>query len=384
MKKIKVAHIITKLELGGAQENTLFTVKNLDRNRFVPILITGNEGTLLEEAFKLDEVKIHLVPQLLREISPIKDLAAIYTIYKILKETRPEIVHTHSSKAGIIGRWAAYLAGVPIIIHSIHGFGFHESQGKVTRRLFIILERLTSMITDRFIVVSRENIKKGERFKIFRKERVRLIRSGIDMPRFRDPVVDRNAIKKGLGLDPDLPLVGMVACLKPQKAPLDFIMMASQVRQRFPSVNFIIVGDGELRDEVTEMISRLDLNAQMVLAGWRRDIPEIMKSLDIFVLTSRWEGLPRVILEARAAGLPIVATRVDGSQEVIIDTVNGYLVEPGDVKGMAERVIRLLSDPVMARMMGRAGQDLPKEFDINLMLYEQEDFYEELLATKEV
>lgn len=380
MEKIKVAHIITKLELGGAQQNTLFTVKNLDRDRFIPILVTGNDGILLEEALSLDDVKAYLVPQLVREISPIKDLAALYKIFKILKSTTPTIVHTHSSKAGIIGRWAAYLAGVPIIIHSIHGFGFHESQGKVTRRLFIILERLTSLITDRFIAVARENIEKGEGFRIFERGKVSLIRSGIDISRFRDVRVDRGAIKVGLGLNPDLPLVGMVACLKPQKAPVDFIMMADYVHRIFPLVNFIIIGDGELREEIQETITRLNLNDRVVLAGWRRNIPEIMKSLDIFVLTSRWEGLPKVLLEARAAGLPIVATRVDGAPEVIIDGVNGYLFEPADVKGMAERVTRLLEDPIMARTMGKSGQDLPKEFDINIMVKEQEDLYKELLA----
>ena len=380
MEKVKVAHIITKLELGGAQQNTLFTLKNLDRGRFTPILITGSNGLLLEDALELVDVKTFLIPHLIRPISPLKDLAALYKIFKILRSTSPLVVHTHSSKAGIIGRWAAYLAGVPIIIHSIHGFGFHESQGKFKQRFLIMLERFTSLITDRFIAVAKENIKKGELSGIFRKNRVRLIRSGIDISRFMHVNVDKAAKKKELGLDPDLPLVGMFACLKPQKAPLDFIRMADHICKRFPLVNFIIVGDGELRGEAIEMISRLCLNDRIVLAGWRRDVPEIMGSLDIFVLTSRWEGLPRVILEARVSGLPIVATRVDGTQEVIIDGVNGYLVEPADVRGMAERVIKLLSDPVMARMMGKAGQDLPKEFVINRMVMEQEDLYNEMVA----
>lgn len=382
MEKIRVAHIITKLELGGAQQNTLFTIKNLDRDRFMPILITGDDGMLLEEALKLDDVKVYLVPKLVREVSPVKDLLALFRISNVLRSTRTQIVHTHSSKAGILGRWAAYLAGIPIVIHSIHGFGFHESQGEITKRLFIAVERLTSFITDRFIAVAKEDIKKGELFRIFKKEKARLIRSGIDISRFMHVKVDRAAKKRELGLDPDLPLVGMFACLKPQKAPVDFVRMADHVYRRFPSVNFIIVGDGELRGEVIEMISRLGLNDRVILAGWRMDIPEIMKTLDIFVLTSKWEGLPRVLLEARAAGIPIVATGVDGTQEVIIDGVNGYLLEPGDVKGMAEKVIRFLSDPAMARMMGKAGQDLPKEFDINLMVKEQEDLYEDLLVKK--
>lgn len=376
--KIKVVHIITKLELGGAQQNTLFTVNSLDRDRFIPILVTGSDGMLLEDALNIKDVKVYLIPQFVRDISPINDLVALCRIFKILKSIKPAIVHTHSSKAGIIGRWAAYLAGVPIIVHSVHGFGFHESQRNIIKRLFISTERLTSCITDKFIAVSRENIKKGEIFRIFNRERVRLIRSGIDISRFKDINVNKAVKKRGLFLNPDLPLVGMVACLKPQKAPIDFIVMADLVYRKFPLVNFIIVGDGELRGEVMEMISRLGMDDRVVLAGWRRDIPEIMKSLDIFVLTSKWEGLPRVLLEARAAGLPIVATRVDGSQEVIIDGVNGYLLEPNDIKGMAERVITLLSNPIMARTMGKSGQDLPKEFDIDLMVSEQEDLYEDL------
>lgn len=382
MEKIKIAHIITKLELGGAQQNTLFTLKTLDRDKFMPVLITGNDGMLLDEALRLDGVKTYLVPQLIREISPIKDLAALYKIFKILRSTSPMIVHTHSSKAGIIGRWAAFLAGVPIIIHTIHGFGFNVSDSRVINRLLILLERLTARITDRFIAVARENIKKGESLKIFKKDKIRLIRSGIDISGFMHVNVDKVAKKMDLGVHPDIPLIGMLACLKPQKAPVDFIRMADLVCRRFPHVNFIIIGDGELQGEVIEAISSSGLNDRVILAGWRRDIPEMMRAMDIFVLTSRWEGLPRVLLEAMVSGLPIVATRVDGTSEVIIDGVNGYLVEPADVKGMAERVIRLLSDPVMARMMGRAGQDLPKEFDINYMVSQLGDLYIELILNK--
>jgi glycosyltransferase involved in cell wall biosynthesis len=171
----------------------------------------------------------------------------------------------------------------------------------------------------------------------------------------------------------------MVAALKPQKAPLDFVRLAALVRRARPDVQFLLVGDGELRGAVDAEARRLGLGVSFRLLGWRRDIAEILRCLDVFVLTSRWEGLPRVYLEALASGVPIVGTRVDGAAEVIRDGVNGYLVEPGDMPRMAGHVLSLLADPDKARRMGREGRALPGEYDIHGMVRRQEQEYERLL-----
>lgn len=375
-----VCHIITRLELGGAQQNTLFTVSHLDPSRFRPVLITGEPGLLDEEARKLAGVEFHRIPSLVRAIRPLSDLRALLALAWLLRRLKPAIVHTHSSKAGILGRLAARLAGVPVIIHSIHGFGFTRYQSAPVRRLLIALECLAAKVTSRFFAVSEANRRLGVELGFFPESRCAVIRSGVDVASIRRLEVDTTAKKRELGLEPGRPLVGMVAPMKPQKAPLDFVRVAAKVAARRPDTQFLFVGDGELREAMEAEIARLDLAKSFRLAGWRRDVPAVMRCLDVFVLTSLWEGLPRVYLEALAGGVPVVGTRVDGAAEVVQDGVNGYLLAPGDVQGIADRVISLLANPTMAADMGRKGASLPPEFDIHDMVRRQEEEYERVLA----
>ncbi|MBI4401223.1 MAG: glycosyltransferase family 4 protein [Nitrospirae bacterium] len=377
---VTVAHIITKLELGGAQQNTLFTVAHLDPARFRSALITGEPGLLDQEARTLPGVAFYQIPSMVRPIRPVADLRALLALTALLKKLKPAIVHTHSSKAGILGRLAAWWVGVPIMVHSIHGFGFTRYQHPAVRRVLIALECVAARLTARFFAVSEANRRVGIELGLFNPDRCAVIRSGVDLAAIRQTRVDVPAKKRELGLAPDRPVVGMVAPLKPQKAPLDFVRMAALVHQARPDVGFVLAGDGELRDAVEAEVHRLGLSGAFRLAGWRRDIAEIMRCLDVFVLTSLWEGLPRVYLEALASGVPVVGTRVDGAAEVMQDGINGYLVEPGDVRSLADRVLSLLAHPDEAANMGRNGRSLPPEFDIHEMVRQQEREYERLLA----
>jgi glycosyltransferase involved in cell wall biosynthesis len=376
----RICHIITKLELGGAQQNTLFTVAHLDPSRFRPILVAGEPGLLDGEARALAQVEFHQVPSLVRAIRPWSDLRALVALTCLLRRLQPAIVHTHSSKAGILGRLAAWLAGVPIIVHSIHGFGFACYQSAAVRRALVALECLAAKVTTRLFAVSEANRRLGVALGLFPEDRCVVIRSGVDLAAIRRTAVDTTAKKRELGLEPGRPVVGMVAPMKPQKAPLDFVRVAAQVAARKPDTQFLFVGDGELRGAVEAEIARFGLAQSVRLAGWRRDVPAIMRCLDVFVLTSRWEGLPRVYLEALASGVPVVGTRVDGAAEVVRDGVNGYLVAPGDVPGLADRVLWLLANPAAAADMGRRGESLPQEFDIHHMVRRQEEEYTHLLA----
>lgn len=380
MTQVSVAHIVTKLELGGAQQNTLFTVSHLDASRFHPVLITGEPGLLDQEARALAGVEFYQVPSLVRPIRPWKDLRTLAELTRLLLRLKPTIVHTHSSKAGILGRWAARLAGVPIIVHSIHGYGVTPRQPPAIRRMLIAIERWVGRFTTRFFAVSEANRQLGIEQGFFSADRCSLVRSGIDLEAFCKTRVDRGAKKRELGLAAERPTVGMVAPLKAQKAPLDFVRVAALVCQTMQDVQFLFVGDGELREAMEAEVERLGLGQVVHLLGWRRDIAEIMRCLDVFVLTSLWEGLPRVYLEAFASAVPVVGTRVDGASEVVLDGVNGYLVEPGDVRAMADKVLSLLAHPDVARRMGAQGQALPPEFDIRHMVRQQEQEYERLLA----
>lgn len=375
-----VCHIITKLELGGAQQNTLFTVAHLDPAKFRPILITGEPGLLDGEARKLPGVEFHQIPSMVREIRPLEDLRALFALTRLLRRLKPAIVHTHSSKAGILGRVAARLAGVPVIVHSIHGYGFTRFQSFPVRRMLMALECLAAKITTRFFAVSEANRRLGVELGLFPDDRCVVIRSGVDLAAIRKTGVDTTAKKRELGLEPGRPVVGMVAPMKPQKAPLDFVRVAARVAAKKPETQFLFVGDGDLREAMEADIARLDLMKSFRLAGWRRDVPAIMRCLDVFVLTSLWEGLPRVYLEALASGVPVVGTRVDGASEVVRDGVNGYLLAPGDVQGLADRVLSLLANPTLAADMGRRGESLPQEFDIHDMVRRQEEEYDRLLA----
>jgi glycosyltransferase involved in cell wall biosynthesis len=347
--------------------------------------MTGPEGYFMEEAGRLD-VQLQVVPSMERPISLTADRAAYRALNRLLAPYRgtAAIVHTHSSKAGILGRWAARRAGIPVVIHSIHGFGFTPAQGALKRWSFVTAEKATSRITDHFIAVSHANRDEGIGLGLFPPERCTVIRSGFDLTQFSDGDIESLHPYEGGDVDlaDDVPTVLMVGCLKPQKNPLDFVGVAELVRQKVPRTRFLLAGDGQLRDELVREIGKRGLEKELLLLGWREDVPALMKRSQVVVLPSLWEGLPRVIPQAMAAGRPMIANAVDGSAEAIRDGVDGYLCQPGDVLTMADRVCELLRDPEKAEAMGRAGQAAAAEFDQDLMVRQQEELYQKLLQKK--
>ena len=383
--KHTICHIVTKLELGGAQFTTLFTVAHLDRVRFRPILITGEPGLLDDEARKLEGVEFYQVPSLVRLIRPWRDLRAFVELTRLLKSLRPAIVHTHSSKAGILGRWSAWPAGVPIIIHTIHGYGITPAQSRWLQFLLIGLERLTGLITTRWILVSEADAVKGLRWKLFGQGTFMVIRPGADTRLFQGsplPISDTGKFRAECGVGLEHLLVGTVAPLKPQKAPQDFVAVAARVCARVPAARFVWVGDGELRPGVEAAIRRAGLEGRIRLAGWRRDIPDVMRAMDLFLLTSHWEGLPQVLLQARANCVPIVATRAGGSAEAFVEGKHGWLCDPGDIEALAAQVIRLLMDSAERDRMRRNGGHIPNEFNMWVALRKREQLYAMLLAAQ--
>lgn len=383
-RRINVLQVITKLELGGAQKITLELLRRLDRSKYRLFLATSSRGILTEEISRIPEIDAHLIPTLKPQISLFNDFKTLLNLFHYIKRNRIDIVHTHSSKAGILGRWAAKFARVPVVVHSVHGWSFHKWQNYFLKRFYIFLERLAANVTDKLVLVSKSDIRKGESAGIATNGKYALIPYGIQTEKFTNNRVDHKKKKKELGLDPDSPLVGMVACLKPQKAPQDFIKAASLVVKVFPGVKFLLVGDGLLRSKIERLIDGLKLKDSVVLAGWRRDIPEIMSILDIFVLSSLWEGLPVVFLEAMATGLPIVATAVDGNCELVKDGINGFLIPPKDYRLLAQRIITLLKEKERARSMGQAGQRmLIDSFSVGYMVSRIENVYDGLIKKKQ-
>ena len=342
MPKINLLYVITKLELGGAQKQLLSLIDNLDKKKYNVFLFTAKDGLLIQEALLIAGVILKKSKFLERLINPLKDVLALVEIYCFIKKNRIQIVHTHSSKAGILGRLAAKLAKTPVIIHTVHGWSFNDYQPVSINHLYIFLEKICATFTNKIIVVSRFDKDKGLKNLIGRKNQYVLIRYGLEAQAFMD-TRKRNEARKFLGLsDADL-VVGMVACFKPQKAPLDFIELASLIKRDFPDTKFVLVGDGQLRKKVDARIKQLNLEGQVILTGWHNDIPLILSGLDVFVLTSLWEGLPIVVLEAMAAGVALVVTDTGGIGEVIINGKTGYLIAPHDILSMQNRLGELLS-----------------------------------------
>ncbi len=373
---VRIVHTITKLEFGGAQQNTLYTLNNIPAG-FEGYLVCGKGGILDEEAKESTGFDTRFCPFLKRKISPLFDLMAFIWMYFYFLKEKPDIVHSHSSKAGIITRWAARFAGVKHIIHTFHGFGFTPLQSKLVRNLFIFLEKATARITDKLIVVSKANLDTAMELHIGQEEKYQIIRSGIDFSKFEKNLKYDN-IKNELGISAEKKIIGNVSCFKPQKGLFDYIKTCRLLKEK-GDFAFILVGDGDLRDQLEESVRDSGLQDCFFMTGWRDDIDRIIPQFDIMLHTAYFEGLARVFLESMACSVPIVATAVDGAWDVIEDGVNGYLVKNHNIDQLAECSWRLLQDDDFCDKMGRAGREkLKTEFNIKTMSRTLNDLYENL------
>jgi glycosyltransferase involved in cell wall biosynthesis len=381
-KRVKVAHIITRLELGGAQQNTLYCCANHDREKFEIVLISGVGGYLDAEAKKIKNCKTYFLYELKHAIYPWWDFAAFWKLAAILKQEQIQIVHTHSSKAGFLGRWAARLAGVPCIVHTVHGWGFFKDQFFLTRFLYQTLERWTAPITDTMIVVSRDNEIEGLFHEIGRKKQYSVIHSGIIPQNY--VLSSTNARKARHMFNPqNRPCVLVLSNFKKQKSPLDVVETAKKLVLKVPSVLFLWAGDGPLMPRVKEAIEQEGLSKYFKLLGWREDVAELLAASDVMFLASLHEGLPRVVLQTMAAGKPVVATAVNGTPEAVQQGVTGYLTRPHATNKMAETLAKILMNKTLARKMGKAGQkSLKGTFLMDKMLLEIEKLYGALIARK--
>lgn len=384
-RPIRVLHVITRMIVGGAQENTMLSCALADQERFPSELLTGietgSEGELLTES-RARGVHVHREPSLVRAVNPWKDLVALVRLWKFFRRDRWDVVHTHTSKAGILGRLAARLAGVPAIIHTAHGWGFTPEQSATVFRLFVWAERLCARCCDVIVVVTAEDQKDALARGIGRTEQYRLVRSGIEIEAYRDARMTREEARALLDLPAEAFVVGSVGRLTSQKAPLDLVEGFAVVARARADARLVLVGDGPLRREIEALVEALGLADRVRLTGLRRDVPQLLRAFDVFALTSRWEGLPRVFPQAMAAGLPIVATRVDGALDAIVDGETGDLVDVGDVAGLGRALLALAEDPARRRRMGEAGRARVDEFSAARMVQELEALYGELLERR--
>jgi len=380
MNKINLLFVITKLELGGAQKQLLSLIRHLDKDRFNLFLFTSSQGLLLKEAQTIIGLSLYKSKYLERAINPLKDLLSLFEIISFIRKNHIEILHTHSSKAGILGRVAARLAKVEIIIHTVHGWSFNDYQPRAQRLFCIWLERLSARFSNKLIVVSYYDRQKGLDNRIGKENKYSLIRYGVDYTEFN---IKEQNIREELGINTNDLVVGMIACFKPQKSPQKFIRLAFLIGQSIPNVKFILVGDGALRNRIERLINKLNLRNKIILTGWRNDIPRILSAIDAFVLTSLWEGLPIAVLEAAASSVPAVVTHTGGIAEAVIDGKTGFLIPPQNPNLMSERLAFLLKDKNLRRQMGEnARNNLGLDFALGNMVKNTQDLYGRLFETR--
>ncbi len=380
-------HVITRLILGGAQENTLLTVEGLDRlGGYRTTLVTGPaigpEGELVERARRRG-VDLIVLPNLRRAISPWRDALAFKALLWVFRDERPDIVHTHSSKAGILGRLAARSAGAPVIIHSIHGPPFHAQQGRTANWLFRRAEKLVAADTSRFISVADAMTDAFVEAGIAPREKFITIYSGMEVAPFLAQDGSRARVRAEFGIRADEIVIGKIARLFHLKGHEDVLRAFAEAAPRAPAARLLLVGDGVLRDRLGALAASLGLAGKVTFAGLvsPERIPEMIKAMDLLVHASLREGLARVLPQALLSGCPVISYDVDGAREVVRDGVTGFLVPAGSVAGLREAMLRALANLDAARAMALKGRELfLDQFRAETMVRRIADVYEEELT----
>ncbi len=394
MEKIKVIHVITRFDKGGAAENTYLTIKSLDKNRYEVILIRGlsyesNMGTSetravessLEEAGR-SGVKIFTIPELVRRIDPFNDFKTFLKLITIFRQERPHIVHTHTSKSGILGRWAALVAGVPVIIHTPHGHVFWGYFNRWKTKLYVLLERLTATVTNRIVTLTEQEKKDHVRYRIAGENKFAVIHSGVDLSKFSNVQAHGTEMKNKLGIPEQTFVVGTVGRLTAIKGHRYLIEAAARILPKIPQIVFVFLGDGELMNELKMQAASAGISDKVKFLGWLPNVAEFMSTFDIFVLPSLNEGMGKVLVEAMAARKPIIASDIGGISDLVIHGKNGLLVSPMNSDALAKSIELLVRNSQTRTNMGEEGQRLSQEYDVNSMISKIDCLYLQLLKLK--
>jgi glycosyltransferase involved in cell wall biosynthesis len=393
LKKTKIIHIITRLDKGGSAETTLQTVSLLNQKKYELFLAHGlslesnmsnMEKELVERDLSLAEarnIKVFTIPSLVRRLSFKNDLLAFISIYRLIKRIKPHIVHTHTSKAGWLGRLAAFLARVPIIIHTPHGHVFHSYYGPFMTKIFVIAERILSLMTDKITALTDrerdEHLEQG----IAAIEKYVIIHSGVMLQQIMNMNFVVETGKKKLGIPQNSNVIGVVGRLVPIKGHKYLVSAAKRIIREFDNTVFVFVGDGYLESKLERQSESLGVRKNIIFTGWRKDVTEILNLFDILVLPSLNEGMGKVLIEGMALGKPIVASSVGGIMDLVENGVNGILVPPKDSDALEEAILKLIRNKNLAQELGKNGKaKVYPEYDTFVMVRQIEDLYEDLLS----
>ena len=384
---MRVTHVITRLIVGGAQENTVASVLGLRQKAGLEVdLIAGPtrgpEGSL-EPALAGCSALLTIVPELVRPLHPWKDARAWQKLTGLFRARQPQLVHTHSGKAGVLGRLAAARAGVPIILHTIHGPSFGSFQGWSANALFRSAERYAARVTTHFVTVAEAMKRQYLAAGIGRPDQYTKIFSGFALEPFLDSTNDLQ-LRARLGLAPDDIVIGKIARLFKLKGHDDLFAIAPALVRKCPRVKFLLVGDGPWRGRLESRARSLGLEKHVIFTGLVAPsaVPPIVGVMDLLVHLSLREGLPRALPQALAAARPVVAYDADGANEVCLENETGFLVAPGDLPGLSERLLRLAQDPALRQRLGYRGQRFVQErFGVQHMVDDLYQLYLRLQRT---
>lgn len=385
LRPLRVAQVIPWLSLGGATGLLIRLTERLLSEGHAVEIVTGpatEAGVSMSPFAEELGVPIHTVPSFSRAPHPVKDRRALGELTALFRDRRFDVVHGHGTKGCLLGAWAGRRAGAAVTLWHIHGWGFHDHSSALSRVPIVWVHRWLRPTVSRIIAVSEATKQDGLRWGIGAEADYRVIYEAVELDRFATRPLPPTEAKARLGLDPARPVVGSITRLSDQKAPLDLIdALAAVLRQR-PQVQAILVGDGPLLGATQARIQEHGIGHAVRLLGARWDIPEILAAIDVFAMTSLWEGFPICYLEALAMGVPVVGTEAGGAAETVLDGQTGFIVPPKQPELVAERILRLLGDDEERRRMGEAGRAHAAQFGYDRLLRDVLRLYRELLGER--
>jgi len=387
-RKIRVAHIISRMVTGGAEENTLFTIQGLDKNRYNIDLIVGEECN--KDIFNIGQkngFNIIRINGLKGKLNFFYDPIILIKLVIVLKRNHYDIVHTHTTKTGILGRLAARIVGVPIIICGLHGTAIQTFSSKILNSALMFFEKLTGRFTNAYISVSEILSKNYKEKGIGIKTKYHTVHSGMNLDKFfniKENIKQEEVIKE-LGITSNSFIIGNIGRLevaKGNKYLFEAIKKVTEQRKEC-HLKLLVIGEGEEKENLIKYVRKLGIEDKIIFTGYRKDIEKLMAMMDILVLSSLREGLPRVLVQAAAVGMPSVAFNVDGVPEIVKDGYNGFLIRPKDVNQLADKIIRYIDDRELIGLHGQNGRNFVNgKWSIENMVNKVDNIYQELIKEK--
>lgn len=389
-RKIKVVHIIARMITGGAEENTLYTVEGLDKNKYDVDIIVGEEfkKDILTKV-KYNNFNIIQIKELKGKLNFLYDPIVLIKLINLFKKNHYDIVHSHITKTGILGRLAARIVGVPIIICGLHGSAFQAFDSKLLNWALIFFEKLTGRFTDAYISVSELLSEKYRKEGIGVQAKYFTVHSGMELDKFfnvREKVDRKRKLAElGINLESEHFIMGNVGRLEKVKGHKFIIEAFKKVQEERGDSFFklMIIGEGEEKENLIKHVKKMELEDKIIFTGYRKDIEELMAIMDIFVLSSLREGLPRVLVQAAAVGVPSVAFNVDGVPEIVKDGYNGFLVKPRDANQLADKIIKYIDNRELIKLHGQNGRNFVNgKWSIENMVNKVDEIYQILIKEK--